>query len=759
MLIPHRPRPRLIAAASSVLALSLSAVVLPSTAHADTLVSSTFKVNFQTATTATPAGNTGDFGEAYSDVRGYGWTTTTGEPLNLTGNGRQRNVSSDPLLDTFMQMQAKAGSGITTQGSWKAAVANGTYTVTVGVGDPSYFDSRNVINVEGARVVDFTPTSATRSTVASADVTVGDGFLDVDSVGGTNTKIDYLHIAPKGSIEPAAIEVSSPEDALGLGTRLVFSTVQNEYRAGHNLTVRNPGGSPLDVAALTFGGTQATDFKLCAGQATSFSVPAGGSAPVCVRYTPQVNAAATNRTVISQANLTIESSAGPRVVTLGGLSAIKYENDKEPSLQDIFDALGYKTNAAVTYRPFWASISGTSAPVGDEVLAPYFTRLDPAAPVKLVPVAQYSGKSAAKSASIGWYAKGSNTNNFLFAHPGGADGSHSGYGQNQLLVPATTAASNGVNTVSFNPTGAFGIVDSLPYSNRSDDARNGSRWHNLRAYPAKDAAGTVIPGAYLIGNDIGGIANNSAKNWDFQDFAYLLLNATPDTGSSQPVAGEYSKTLSTFPGTAGGVAGSGFTTAQGVVDAGKISYAANTLQVTSSDDTNTSHTNALQLGVNAGTKFRVQSRLMGPFTALDAGAEQQGIYFGPNASNYIKAEVEWSAADKARKLTVWKQTTSAGGAIAASVLLPGGDSQRIDLRIEVDPAPRDAAHYNGAPQVVVSYSLYGSSTFTRVNTGEVSVPATWMTANTPAGIIASHQQGGTPFVATFANFSVTRVSG
>ncbi|WP_111767672.1 hypothetical protein [Nakamurella deserti] len=752
-------RPRLLAAASTVLALSVSAVALPSTAHADTLVSSTFKVNFQATTTSTPAGWTGDAGQAYSDTRGYGWTTTGGTPLDLTANGRQRNVSSDPLLDTFMQMQAKAGSGTTTQGSWKAAIANGTYTVTVGVGDPSYFDSRHVVNVEGTRVVDHTATSAARSKVSTADVTVTDGFLDVDATGGTNTKIDYLQIAPQGSTSPAAIAVSSPEDALALGSRMVFSTVQNEFRAGHNLTVRNTGGSPLAVTGLTFGGASAGDFRLCTGQATSFSVPAGGSAAVCVRYTPQKNAATTNSTVVSQATLTVNSSAGPWVVTLGGLSAIKYENDKEPSLQLIFDALGYTTNAAVSFKPFWGSISGTSAPVGDEVLAPYFTRLDSSAPVKLVPLAQYSGKSSNKSASIGWYAKGSSTNNYLYAYPGGADGSNSGYGQNQLLVPATTTASNGVNTVNFTPSGAFGIVDALSYSNRSDDARNGSRWHNMRAYPAKDAAGNVIRGAYLIGNDIGGVANNSAKNWDYQDFAFLLLNATPDAGSSQPTAGEYSKTLAGFTGAAGGVDGSGFTTAQGTVDAAKINYGGGSLLLTSSNDTNTSHTNALQLGVNAGTKFRVQSRLLGPFTAINAGAEQQGIYFGPNATNYIKAELEWSTADNARKLTVWKQTSSAGGAVAASVLLPGGDSQRVDLRIEVDPAPRDAAHYNGAPQVVVSYSLYGTSTWTRINTGDVSIPATWVTANTPAGIIASHQQGGSPFVANFANFSVTRVNG
>lgn len=750
-------RPRIIAAAATVLALSLSAVAIPATAYADTLVGSTFKVDFQATSSSTPAGYVGDSGQAYTADRGFGWTNSSDVPLDMTANGRQRNVNSDPRLDTLIMMQA--ASGQTTQGTWKAAIANGTYTVTVAVGDPSFFDSRNVINLEGTKVLDVTATTGSRYASVTTNVTVGDGFLNVSATGGTNTKIQYLEIAPVGSSSPAAISVSSPEDSLGLGSRMVFSTVLNGYRAGHNLTVRNTGGSTLNVTGLTFGGAQPTDFRVCTGQATSFSVPAGGSASVCVRYTPQKNAASTNTTVVSQGTLTIVTNAADPVVTLGGLSAIKYENDREPSLQQIFAALGYTSNAAVTYKPFNNSVSGTSAAVGDEVLAPYFTRLDSSAPVKLIPLAHYAGKSSGNSPSVGWYTKGSSTNNYLYAYPGGADGSNSGYGQNQILLPTTTGAVNGANTTSFTPTGAFGLVDTFSYVDRTDDARNASGWHNLRSYPAKDAAGNVIRGAYLVANDIGGVANNSAKNWDYQDFVYLLVNATPDTGSSQPTAGQYNKTLASFTGAAGGVDGSGFTNAQGTVDATKINYGNGSLLLTSSNDSNTSHTNALQLGVNAGTKFRVQSRLLGPFTSINTGSEQQGIYFGPNASNYIKAEVDWSPADNARRLAIWKQTTSGGGAVAASVLLPGGDSQRVDLRIEIDPAPRDSAHYNGAPLVVVSYSLYGTSTWTRINTGDVTIPATWITANTPAGLIASHQGGGAPFVANFANFSVTRVNG
>lgn len=726
-------------------------------ASADT-TSTTLHVNFQSASSSAPSGYVADFGQAYDATRGFGWTTNSGTPLDLTANGRRRNINTNPLLDTLVQMQASPNSGNTTPGSWRAAVADGTYTVTVGVGDPAYVDSHDVINVEGQKVVDFTPTAANRQLVSTATVAVSGGFLTIDAMGGTNTKIDYLDVtAGTGGGQPPSMRVSSPEDDLALGSRMVFSTVLNERRAGHSITLTNSGGSALHVSGLTFGGPNAGDFQLCTGQATSLVVPAGSSAPVCVRYTPLVDAVA-NGTQTSKGTLTVssdDSSAPNVVVTLGGLNAKNYGSFHEPSLQQILDALGYKDNVLVSNKPQGNSISPLSTAVGDEVLSPYFTRLNASSPVQLVPLAHYSGKSSTTSASFGWYSKGTSTNNYLYAFPGGADGSNDGYGQNQLLLPTTTTGSSGINSLGFVPPGPFGLVDNYPgYSSHSDDAKNSYGWHNLRVYPAKDANGSVINGTYIVGNDIGGPADNSAKNWDYQDFAFLLVNATPDTSAKQPTPGEYSKALSSFPGTAGGIAGTGFTTAQSVVTPSAISFVGGRLQITTANDSNTSHTNALQLGVNAGTRFRVQCRLSGPFDAINAGAEQQGIYFGPNGSNYIKGEVEWNAADGARHLTIWKEVNGAG-AIVNSVVLPGGNANTIDLRIDVDPSPQDGAHYNKDPLVTISYALNGAATFAKLNTADLYIPPSWISANAPAGIVTSHQQGGSAFAATYANFVVS----
>ena len=179
------------------------------------------KVNFQSPTAAVPAGYLRDFGQAYGPRtladqgtgRTYGWVTPgTTTPLDLSvggtipGNGRDRATSQpDQRLDTLMHMQGNnvpSFNGTPLPGSWEIAVANGTYTVTVGVGDAQVNTDPEVhtVNVEGLNVISgFVPSgaagSATRHSIASKTVIVADGRLTVDATGGTNTKIDYIDIA------------------------------------------------------------------------------------------------------------------------------------------------------------------------------------------------------------------------------------------------------------------------------------------------------------------------------------------------------------------------------------------------------------------------------------------------------------------------------------------------------------------------------------------------------------------------------------
>ena len=57
-------------------------------------------------------------------------------------------------------MQPTAAQSADGPGAWRYTLPNGSYKVTVGVGDPDFIDSVHRINVEGQTVVpNFTPTT------------------------------------------------------------------------------------------------------------------------------------------------------------------------------------------------------------------------------------------------------------------------------------------------------------------------------------------------------------------------------------------------------------------------------------------------------------------------------------------------------------------------------------------------------------------------------------------------------------------------
>jgi glucose/arabinose dehydrogenase len=149
------------------------------------------RVDFTTATASVPAGYSRDFGQGYDAPRGFGWVQPgTSTPADLTAQGRERNINNNKLLDTFIQMQQ------TPPGDWQIAVPNGSYDVTVAVGDPGgAIDSTHSVSAEGTVVIPpFTPTSTDKFRTATAHVDVSDGFLTLSAAGGTNTKIDYVDI-------------------------------------------------------------------------------------------------------------------------------------------------------------------------------------------------------------------------------------------------------------------------------------------------------------------------------------------------------------------------------------------------------------------------------------------------------------------------------------------------------------------------------------------------------------------------------------
>lgn len=180
------------------------------------------RFNFQPARAPVPATYSADSGLGYDAGRGFGWvredslSTTMHVPLVISPNARDRNLLTDQRLDTLLHMQFPASepssTAVKTPAAWELAVPDGTYAVTVSVGDAAYLNSTHRINVEGQPAIEsFQPASGNRFATATKTVTVSDGRLTVDAKGGTNTKIDYVAIAQ--APPPVDLKVNFQPDA------------------------------------------------------------------------------------------------------------------------------------------------------------------------------------------------------------------------------------------------------------------------------------------------------------------------------------------------------------------------------------------------------------------------------------------------------------------------------------------------------------------------------------------------------------------
>jgi N-acetylneuraminic acid mutarotase len=257
------------AAVFALVGLAAASALAPESAAA--AVSTPAKFNFQPAAAAVPSGYTVDSGAAYSAAAGFGWVTQaslssgTHVPLDLAPNTRDRNMTADQRLDTFIHMQfpTAGGTNVTTPGAWECSVANGFYTVTVAVGDAAnYFDSTHRISVEGAIAIpNFVPTASTHFATATVTVNVTDGLLTIDAIGGTNTKLDFVDIAPATADTtppaPPAGVTATPGDGQ---VRIDWSANTEPDLAGYNVFRStslpvSTSGTPLNGATKLSGTT------------------------------------------------------------------------------------------------------------------------------------------------------------------------------------------------------------------------------------------------------------------------------------------------------------------------------------------------------------------------------------------------------------------------------------------------------------------------------------------------------------------------
>jgi hypothetical protein len=271
-------------------------------------------VNFQSQTAPVPAGYTNDYGLPFDAVRGSGWEdVSSGSPLSLVGNGRDRNstASADQRYDTFMHMQLASTQygGVATPGRWESSLANGTYDVTVAVGDATATNSVHRITAEPGTtnqvvlIDNFVPSSSTLWSTVTARVTVSDGRLTLTPAGGTNTKIDFVDAVPAGSVA----DTTKPQVSVGLaGT----STGTSSYAGDVTVSVSasdEPGGSGIASVRYSLDGGPSTAYS------TPFVVTAAGSHTVVATATDVAgNSASTSR---SWSQTTSSGTASLKVTT------------------------------------------------------------------------------------------------------------------------------------------------------------------------------------------------------------------------------------------------------------------------------------------------------------------------------------------------------------------------------------------------------------------------------------------------------------
>ena len=164
----------------------------------------TVKINFQAAAFTVPAGFVANSGAAFDNTSGWvtqdSANTATPMALNVQNNTRTTAVAGvAPENNSYILMQFPGTTGPTgnaTKAAFEYKVPNGNYKVTVSVGDAgSNTDSTHVINVEGMPAITaFKPDMTNKIVTKTVNVTVADGLLTVDAIGGTNTKLDYLII-------------------------------------------------------------------------------------------------------------------------------------------------------------------------------------------------------------------------------------------------------------------------------------------------------------------------------------------------------------------------------------------------------------------------------------------------------------------------------------------------------------------------------------------------------------------------------------
>lgn len=138
-------------------------------------------VNFQASSSQVPTNFKKDDGSVFASTRGYGW--------NKLLHGTEKNSTADQTLDTYVS------AANLNPGTWNFTIPNGTYYVTMVLGDPKNAQGPHWVEAEGLQLAKQVETSIGEYlTIVDYPVEVKDTTLSIKlgNSGQGQTVLNYL---------------------------------------------------------------------------------------------------------------------------------------------------------------------------------------------------------------------------------------------------------------------------------------------------------------------------------------------------------------------------------------------------------------------------------------------------------------------------------------------------------------------------------------------------------------------------------------
>lgn len=168
-----------------------------------------YLVNFQPPTSPVPADFKKDDGSLFENGRGYGWSQVV--------NGYQRNSGASQASNTFVSASNSQPS------SWTMTLPNGTYFLTLVLGDPEQAQGPHWIAAEGLQLTKQVRTSKGEFlTIVDYPVVVKDNTLSL-KLGGESQGQTLLNFLMINSTANQSLVTKVLSD--NFGTSLVTSSL------------------------------------------------------------------------------------------------------------------------------------------------------------------------------------------------------------------------------------------------------------------------------------------------------------------------------------------------------------------------------------------------------------------------------------------------------------------------------------------------------------------------------------------------------